>query len=180
PSTEPAGVTIHDALPADTTGSTADSDCTTTATAFDCATSAALAPGASVTYHLTLHLGSDFGPGTGALSNTASIASTPIPDGNGSNDSSTDTDDVIARADLTIHKDGPTDATAGDPAGFDYTLTVTNNGPSDNAGGFTVTDALPAGTTFHAGGSDPRCSASGQSLTCLNATGLPAGQQDSF
>src|SRR5439155_14450480 len=77
-------------------------------------------------------------------------------------------------------KDGPTDATAGDPAGFDYTLTVTNNGPSDNAGGFTVTDALPTGTTFHAAGSDPRCSESAGTVTCSNATGLPAGQQDSF
>ena len=45
---------------------------------------------------------------------------------------------VDTQADLSIAKTGPSTATAGDPAGFDYTISVTNHGPSDNAGGFKV------------------------------------------
>src|SRR5207248_1169276 len=65
-------------------------------------------------------------------------------------------------------------------AGFDYTLTVTNTGPSDNAGGLHVNDTLPAGTTFQAASSDPACSALGQAVTCTNNSGLAAGASQSF
>ena len=116
----------------------------------------------------------------GRLLMAAQITTNATTDSTPANDRSTSHTTVHTSADLSIHKDGPTDATAGDPAGFDYTLTVTNNGPSDNTGGFTITDALPAGTTFHAAGSDLRCSATGQSLSCSNSTGLASGDSDSF
>ena len=83
-------------------------------------------------------------------------------------------------ADLLVSKDGPVSAIAGDPAGFDYTITVHNAGAADNVSGFTVSDALAAGLTFHMLGSDSRCLAVGQQVTCTNATGLTTGADDAF
>jgi len=82
--------------------------------------------------------------------------------------------------DLMLTKAGPASAVAGDPAGFDYILTVHNGGASDNAGGFAVSDSLPAGLTFQSSGSDSRCLAVGQTMTCTNATGLANGADDVF
>jgi len=83
-------------------------------------------------------------------------------------------------ADLLVSKDGPASAIAGDPAGFDYAITVHNAGAADNVSGFTVSDALAAGLTFRTLGSDSRCLAVGQQVTCTNATGLTAGADDAF
>ncbi|HLE58275.1 MAG TPA: hypothetical protein VJA85_01370 [Candidatus Limnocylindria bacterium] len=83
-------------------------------------------------------------------------------------------------ADLTVSKDGPASAIAGDPAGIDYVLTVHNGGLADNSGGFTISDALPAGLTFQPLGSDDRCAAVGQDVTCVNAIGLAIGAADAF
>jgi uncharacterized repeat protein (TIGR01451 family) len=52
---------------------------------------------------------------------------------------------VTATADLAITKSGP--STANPNTDVTYTITVTNNGPSD-AQSVTITDVLPAGTTF--------------------------------
>src|SRR5258705_309128 len=48
-------------------------------------------------------------------------------------------------ADLLVSKSAPESATAGDT--IDYSIFVFNSGPS-SANGVTVTDTLPAGTTF--------------------------------
>src|SRR5439155_26128555 len=93
------------------------------------------------------------------------------------NNSADDTDTVATSADLSITKTGPTDATAGDPAGFDYLITVHNGGPSDNTGGFHVSDTLPTGTSFASGAG---CTAAGQVVTCTNTTGLAAGADQAF
>ncbi|GAB4147091.1 MAG: hypothetical protein OHK0017_08390 [Patescibacteria group bacterium] len=54
-----------------------------------------------------------------------------------------------------------------------YTLTVTNNGPSNHSGTITVTDALPTGLSFVSGvGSGWTCNASGQLVTCTNPNSL--------
>ncbi len=79
------------------------------------------------------------------------------------------------QADLSVTAAGPATATAGDPNGFDYVLTVTNNGPSDNTGGFTLTDVLPAGLAFSAAGSTAGASAAGQTVTYATASGLASG-----
>ena len=51
---------------------------------------------------------------------------------------------------------------------------VDNDGPSDNTGGFTVSDTLASGLTYVDAVSDPRCDALGQVVTCVNTAGLTA------
>src|SRR5262249_46236047 len=65
------------------------------------------------------------------LSNTAGAASTTTDVVPGNN-SSTVTTNVIARADLNVVKTGPQTAIAGKT--ITYTVTLTNNGPSDAQG----------------------------------------------
>ncbi|MHB1561996.1 MAG: DUF4214 domain-containing protein, partial [Isosphaeraceae bacterium] len=76
---------------------------------------------------------------------------------------------------LAVTASGPSTATAGDPIGFAYVFTVTNNGPCDNTGGFTLTDMLPAGLTFSSTGSTAGASASGQTVTYSTASGITSG-----
>ena len=68
-------------------------------------------------------------PDTAVITNTATSTSTTDDpcDGIGEvcdNNSATETTDVDTEADLSISKSGPPTATAGDPAGFDYTIAV--------------------------------------------------------
>ncbi len=138
PSTEPAGVVIDDPIPAGATPTESEADCLLGAS-FTCTTTAALAPGASMSYQLTLALPSN--SALASLANTASITSSPIADPNGANDSATDTDTVTTSADLSIVKTDSADPISpGDT--FDYVITVTNAGPSD-AANLQVTDTIP-------------------------------------
>src|SRR5690606_30962744 len=95
------------------------------------------------TYTVTVNVPSNH---TGAVANTATVAVPPgtideVP----GNNTSTSTNDPAPAADLVVVK---TDGSATYSPGTTvvYTVTVTNNGPSD-AVGYTVTDNLPAGTT---------------------------------
>ena len=72
-------------------------------------------------------------------------AATPDPDQ--SNNRAQGTILVRAVADLRIDKTGPATAVAG--TSFDYSITLTNDGPS-TAQGVVVTDALPAGVSVDA------------------------------
>ena len=96
---------------------------------------------------------------------------------------------VIARADLALSVSttpGPGasppyvagDATKG---AFSYVYTVTNIGPSDHNGDFTVTDTLPAGFVFQSGAG---CGAIGQVVTCTDSSVLdptnPTGNSHVF
>jgi uncharacterized repeat protein (TIGR01451 family)/LPXTG-motif cell wall-anchored protein len=108
----------------------------------------------------------------GSLTNTASVGSTTT-DPDPSNNLSSVTTGVTASADLAITKSGAASVVAG--SNLPYSLTVTNNGPSD-ADNLSVTDTLPAGVTFvSAGGGGWACSNAGNvSVTCTLAT-LAAG-----
>ena len=54
-----------------------------------------------------------------------------------------------------------------------YTMTVSNNGPTDDPGPITVKDVLPAGLSYvKASGDGWVCSAAGQTVTCTRAAGL--------
>lgn len=110
---------------------------------------------------------------TGSIENTAVLSSTtedPTP----SNNTSTDITDLAPSADLVLAKSvDPQSAVAGTDVTF--TLSVTNDGPSD-AAGLTVTDTLPAGLTFVVTGSDTRCSdLGGGVIECSEAGPLAPG-----
>ena len=182
PSDNAGGFHVSDALPAGTSfqsgGSSAS--CSASGQNVTCSNTSGLAAGGTASFTVHVTVPSSVADGT-VLSNSATVNSDGTSDQtSGNNTSNTTSTTVHAQADLTVAKSAPATAIAGDPAGFDYMLTVTNNGPSDNAGGFHVSDTLPAGTSFQSGSSSAACSASGQNVTCSNTTGLAAGVPQVF
>jgi uncharacterized repeat protein (TIGR01451 family) len=94
-------------------------------------------------FSLLANVNADVAAGT-VLSNTATL--TAASDSTPGNNSATATTTVATSADLLLSKtDSPDPATAG--TNISYTITITNNGPS-NAANATFSDTLPAGTTF--------------------------------
>src|SRR5205085_2295151 len=94
--------------------------------------------------------------------------------------SATDTDTLVAQADLAVTKtDGVTTATPG--GSVTYTITAANAGPS-NATGATVADTFPASLTCTwtcVGAGEGTCTASGSGN--LNDTvNLPAGGSTTY
>jgi uncharacterized repeat protein (TIGR01451 family) len=175
-------VSLVDVLPVELTGATycTGSGCDPTgggawSSPLDLGT---LAAGETVIVRIGASVPADTTDGT-TLVNTATVSSTTT-EIDPSDDSATISTTVSATADLAIALGGPATATAGEPAGFDYVLTVSNGGPANHVGGFTVTDRLPDGLTFRPTDSDPACSASGQDVTCLHVAGLAAGESVSF
>lgn len=85
-------------------------------------------------------------------------------DADESNDSAEASVTVESSADLALTKDAPASLAVGDTA--DYTLTVTNNGPSD-ATDVVVTDTLPVGLTLKGTAADAfTCSEDTGTVTC--------------
>ena len=82
---------------------------------------------------------------------------------------------VDRQDDLTPSISGPSPQTAGDTSGFDYTVGVHNGGPSDNAGGYTVTGTLPHGVTFVSGAG---CTGTSGGFTCSTTDDLTVGGGD--
>src|SRR5258708_12636612 len=83
-------------------------------------------------------------PNSTVETDTAIVSSTTT-DSNAANNTATFNTTVSTSADLAITKTGPATAFAG--TNITYTLSVTNNGPS-NALNVMVTDTLPAAQTF--------------------------------
>ena len=100
-----------------------------------------LGSGVSAQFTLTATINPGF---TGTLSNTDTAFGTNA-DTNPNNNSATAVTTVTASADLSVVKTGPATANAG--TNITYTIVVTNNGPS-NAANVSLTDAVPANTTF--------------------------------
>lgn len=127
----------------------------------------------SVTYTATVTISP---LAVGVLTNTATVApSVGELDPNFANNSSTDTNTLVASADLSITKtDGVATATPG--GSVTYTITASNAGPS-NASGATVVDVFPAGVTASwtcAGTGGGTCTASGNG-SINDSVNLPAG-----
>ncbi|MGZ8832089.1 MAG: IPTL-CTERM sorting domain-containing protein, partial [Thermoanaerobaculia bacterium] len=145
-------VRIHDALPAGTVfvslsqSSGPPASCATPAPgtngSVDCGLPD-LGSGTSVVLVLTAGVSSSVVDGT-ALANTASMDS-DTGDPSTANNTSTSISAVSAQADLSVTKTGPAALSAGQNATF--TITITNNGPSD-AQTVALTDAVPGNATF--------------------------------
>jgi uncharacterized repeat protein (TIGR01451 family) len=107
-------------------------------------------------------------PTVATLVNTATVSSTtadPTP----ANNTSTNTLNVVASADLSISKTTST-ATAFGGNPISYTIAVTNNGPTP-ATSVSVTDTLQAGATFiSATGTGWTCNAVANVVTCTTPT----------
>ena len=138
-------VTLADTTPAGTTFVSATQ---TSGPAFNCAgpgcTLVIFPAGSTATFTFVFHVP----PGaTGSVVNTATIAAAS-GDPDGSNNTSTSTATIAPSADVRVTKSGPPSATTNSDA--TYTITVTNGGPSD-ASNVSLTDTVPAGTTFVSG-----------------------------
>jgi uncharacterized repeat protein (TIGR01451 family) len=135
------GVTMTDTLPADVSFVSANASqgsCTGTSTVV--CNLGSLAASASATVTLVVKP-----TAAGTITNTASVTGSPT-DPNTGNNSATEMTTVTPAADLAVTKsDSPDPVLVSDH--LTYTVTVTNNGPS-NATGVTMTDTLPASMSF--------------------------------
>ena len=173
-----SGVTVADTFPASlsclwTCAGAGGGTCPASGTGNISTSSNTLPAGGSVTYSAVCAISA---AATGSLVNTASVSSA-VTDPVSGNNSATDTDTLVASADLAISKtDGSTTAIAG--ATTIYTIVASNAGPS-NAPAATVNDVFPAAclsptwTCVGAGGGT--CSASGSGNISTSNNVLPAG-----
>jgi uncharacterized repeat protein (TIGR01451 family) len=134
-----------------------------------------LASGGSATITIVAKVSSAVPNGT-VINNNATISSA-VADPNNANNSATAATTVNAQADLVIVK--TSDAPQYKPSStVAYTVTVTNNGPSD-ALAVIVTDTLPTIQQAHYLSDTGGCTLSGLILTC-NLGNMPVGTSKSF
>lgn len=168
-------VSLTDAVPANTTFVSATQ---TSGPAFTCGhasgtitcTVASLAPAAAATFDFVVSVPA---AATGAVSNTAQIASATPDPAPGNNSATTTTAITPAPADVAITKtvNGQT-FVPGAPAVF--TIVVTNAGPGP-ATNTVVTDVLPAGATLTGASSTQGTCSGTATVTCTLGT-LPANE----
>lgn len=168
---------VTDTIPAGLTGATwtcaasAGSSCAAASGSGNISTSATLEPGDTATYTISATVTAS----SGSIANT--VTATPpawLTDASPANNTATDTDTVVAAADLSITKTTASTFTVGSNAS--YTLTARNNGPQSAAGTITVTDILPAGLTYvSATGTGWTCSNSSGTVTCTRAGPVTSG-----
>ncbi|MCB1029049.1 MAG: DUF11 domain-containing protein [Microthrixaceae bacterium] len=143
-----------------------------------CASSAAVAPGASFpAITMTVTVGPAAYP---EVTNTAKVdAPEGITDTDAGNNSDDDQVTVGPLADLAVTKTHEGDFTVGVDGTF--TVDVTNLGSTEDPGPLTVVDTLPAGLTFASGGNeDWSCEATGPTVTCVRTDGLGVDESTSF
>jgi uncharacterized repeat protein (TIGR01451 family) len=158
--------TVTDTVPAALTGvawtcaASAGSSCAAASgSGNSISTSATLLASGTATYTITGTVSS----ASSTISNTATVALPAwLTDATPANNSATDTDTIVAAADLSITKAASGSFAVGNNA--TYTLTARNNGPQSATGTITVSDTLPAGLSF--------VSATGTGWTCSNASGV--------
>jgi uncharacterized repeat protein (TIGR01451 family)/fimbrial isopeptide formation D2 family protein len=174
--TLPAGVTVT-GIAVNTGSATCGSFPATDSVA--CTYAGGIDYGQSFTLTFDVTVASDV---TGTITNEVELNPGVTPDPNPANDRATVNSGVTVDADLSVVKTGPATVTAG--TGISWTLTVANNGPSDDPETITVTDILPVEVVYDGPVGDPTgewaCvhdgSLSGGTLTCTNPNGLVAGE----
>lgn len=162
------GVTVSDTLPANVALDAANSDARCTGTSTIICTIGAMAT--SVTDSVTIGV-RPTSLAASTISNTASVAAIEA-DANTADNSLLATPDPVTVnpvVDLAItgYSGVPASVNVGDTV--PYSVTITNNGPSD-ASGVTVSGTLPANTTFNTGTSDVNCTEAAGIITCTQGT----------
>ncbi|WP_083372002.1 isopeptide-forming domain-containing fimbrial protein [Paraoerskovia marina] len=150
PSDSQPVIVVEDTLPAGVTFDSATGDgweCSGTGRDVRCERDSVL-PAASVAPQITV-VGQIDEAATGSLENTATVTPT-TSDPDGTNNTATDTADLLTSADLVIEKSHEGSFVAGSQG--TYTFTVVNAGPSTAAAPVTVTDTLPDGLQYSASG----------------------------
>jgi uncharacterized repeat protein (TIGR01451 family) len=162
PSADAPSYTITDTLPAGLTFVSASGDATCSAVGQDITCTGGGIGVGDPDQVTTVTVAVD-AAATGSFNNSATVTPDPsVTDPTPGNNTDSDTVNVTPNADLAIVKTHTGDLTAGDNE--DYTIQVTNNGPTDVAS-FTVTDTLDANLTF-VSGTGATCNAVGQDVTC--------------
>ncbi|GAA1577198.1 hypothetical protein GCM10009804_37250 [Kribbella hippodromi] len=160
-------VVVNDTLPAGLTLVQVEPSQGTCTPAVRCALGT-IAAGKTATVVITAALDTAYTGKT--LANTAT-ATSPVPDPDDSNNSSTVTIPVQTQADLSVVKSSdPSGVTPG--SAFDYTIVVTNAGPS-TARAVVVTDTVPVGLTVTS--ASKGCVVDGRTVRC-ELGDLPIGQ----
>ena len=165
---------VTDELPSGTTfvsAAPASAGCTAVAQQVTC--SLGTLPAGATAPPITIVASVQASTPSGTITNTATVSSvTPDPDLTNNTSSASTT--VAASADVAITKSASSSTFSGGQAAS-YTLTATNNGPS-NAQAVTVTDRLPSGLTFVAAvpSQGSPCTQAAGTVTC-NLGALPAG-----
>ena len=183
---EVTGASITDTFPSNFTGVTFTTTQTGGATGFSSSgsgnihDSVNMPSGSKITYKATGKLSS---AASGTLSNTATVtAPAGVSDPNTANNSATDSENIIFKADLKVTiTDGKTAATRGTTS--TYTLVVINGGPS-NVTGAVIRDTFPAaftGVTFTATQTGGATNFSGSGSGNINNTvNMPAGSRITY
>lgn len=161
------GTTLSDPLPSGTTFASLAPEpgwsCTTPAVNGTGTVNCSIASFAvgSATFTLVVHTDPSLAAGS-TITNTVTIASA-TPDPRTSDNTAMIDTPVVASSDLSIAKSAPAAVNAG--ANITYTLTYGATGPS-NAQGVTITDTLPAGTTFASATAPGFTCTGGATVTC--------------
>uniref|UniRef100_UPI001364C521 DUF11 domain-containing protein n=1 Tax=Streptacidiphilus albus TaxID=105425 RepID=UPI001364C521 len=185
---EAKGLAVTDALPAALKFVSASDSCTAAGQNVTCPKLASLAAKASKTYTITVQLDPAYTGDGSDVRNQAKVATdTADPDpSNNTSDGSTGTlpgpgpapfPPAPVKADVAITKKAASTTPVAAGESFDYTVTVTNNGPSD-AKGLVVTDALPTMLKFVS--ASDSCTAAGQNVTCPKLATLTAKTSKSY
>ena len=167
---------LTDPLPSGTTFVSATTDtgtCSSNSGVLACAFGT-LPAGETANVKLTVLLASSLAVQT-TLTNTTTVTST-TPDPNPANATASATTTVVRSNDLALTKTAsPDPAVAGSE--LTYTLTVDNNGPSDSSDS-TITDPLPAGTTYVGSSPASACTLGSDNVTVTCDAGpIAAGAQ---
>jgi uncharacterized repeat protein (TIGR01451 family) len=173
------GVAVTDTLPMQTTFVSSTQGCTAVGQSVTCPTLATLGVGAGATFTIVVQLDPAYtGDGTDVLNSSIVSAATSDP-AMANNTSPAGAPPVgPGQADLAITKDvSTTPVTPGN--NFEFTLRVTNQGPSD-AANVVVTDTLPPLLMFVSSVEGCTNGGSGQIVTCPTIATLPAGSSATF
>ena len=125
-----------------------------------------LGPGGQATITIVTRIGANVA--AGPATNTATV-STTTPDPNAANNSASATVAIAAAADLAVSKTAATNPVVAG-TGETFTMTVTNNGPSDAQQVVVADPAVPGLTVRSAGPTQGSCTVTGGEVSCAVGT----------